>query len=444
MRELTPIIIEPEEHEVTHALDHIRRQSRLPPSELRLLSYVVEQALAGKGSEISQKTIAADVFARDLVHFDPKADSIVRTTTANLRSSLMAYYSREGQADHLLIELPKGSYVPRFTYRDQLSPAANSHLWSARVAAESRTTSGFRTAIAHLDRVLAEAPHLSLALALKAEALASSAAHGAPPLPALTECRALAEQALSAPFPAWQSWIAMGAVHVALDRNWQAAEQDFANALRLSDQEAATHAWYTAYLVARGRARTAVGHLRRAVNQYGYFNPTHLADLGMIEMLARDYDSAAITINGALEAAPGYYLHHINKATLLEAHGDNAGAIQVLDQAPARLMDRPVSWGLRALFAGRAGQTRVAKRRQLWLTAIRRAGQHVPSSQFAACALGLGDLKAAARHLRAGAEERDPLAIWFHAYPFFRHLDGEPEYLELIESLGLIRSSPKL
>jgi Tfp pilus assembly protein PilF len=443
MRQLTPSSACPEPYEVTHALERIRAQSRITPAELRLLTYVVEQTLAGQAEALNQKTIAADVFGRNLVEFNPKADSIVRTTFANLRASLMLYYAGSGQGEAVQIELPKGSYAPEFAYRESLSPASNSHLWSARVALESRSASGFRTAITHLDRVLQEAPRLSIALALKAEALAGSAAHGSPPLPALEQSRTLARLALEREAPAWQAWVAMGAVHSALEWDWPKAAQCFETALQQSNGESATHVWYTAYLVARGRAREAVSHLRRAVSQYGYFNPTHLADLGMIQMLARDYDDAEVTINSALEAAPEYYQHHLNKALLLEARGDAAGALQVLDRTPLRIMERPVTWGLRALFAGLSGDTATARRRMLWLRTVKRAGQHVPSSQFAACALGLGNPLQAIQYFADGAAERDPLAIWFHAYPLIRHLDEYPAYQQLIDSMGLIRSAAR-
>jgi len=73
----------PEVYEVTHALDLVRRQGGVPPTELRFLCYVVERALAGKQDELNQKTVAADIFGRDLLTFDPRSDSVVRTTAAS-------------------------------------------------------------------------------------------------------------------------------------------------------------------------------------------------------------------------------------------------------------------------------------------------------------------------------------------------------------------------
>jgi tetratricopeptide (TPR) repeat protein len=429
----------PEVYEVTHALDLVRRQSKLPSAELKFLAYVVEQCLKGEKANLSQKTIAADVFGRDLLSFDPRTDSTVRTTAANLRDDLLRYYAGPGRGDPIVIELPKGTYVPNFSRRAQLSPAAMSRLWGARVALETRTVSGYSTALVLLDSVLAEAPGLSLALALKAESLASQAIHGWRPRPCLEEARVCAERALDTAQPAWQAWLARAMVLQALNLDWNGAGEAYHNALEASGGEASTHVWYTAFLVGRGRPREAVSILQRTVEHFGYSNPTFLGDLAMLQMLARSYAEAQVTIQTALTAAPHYYQHHLNQAILLEALGEPAAALRALDETPLRIHERPVTWGLRGLFAGLSGSPRVAHRRISWFRSIQRTGRYIPPSQFAACWLGAGDSDKAVRFLEAAVEDRDPLAVWFYAYPFFRHLHENARFRNLIETLGVVR-----
>jgi hypothetical protein len=435
---LTPTLPQPDVYEVTHAIDLIRRKAELPLGEFRLLSHVVERALEGGAEDLSQKTIAEDVFGRDLSEFNPKADSIVRTTAAKLREGLMAYYAGRGQADPLVVELPRGSYAPRFSRRARLSPEATSRLWSARVALEARTVSGFAVAIKHLNVVLEESPNLSLALALKAEALASRGIHGARPRPVLEEARCLAAQAVDQPHPVWQAWLAQGIVEQALNWNWKAADRAYRQALEMSGGEAGTHVWYTAFLVGQGRPKEGISHLQRNVDRFGYSNPTCIGDLSMLLMLSREYDAAHAAIEAAIEAAPQYYQHHMNRAILLEAIGDPAGAVRALSQTPLRLHERPVTWALRALFAGLSGSPAVARRRISWFRAAQKAGKYIPPNQFAACWLGAGEPDEAVRCLEAAAEDRDPLVVWFHAYPFFRHLHGCASFRNLIERIGLV------
>ena len=77
----------------------------------RFLRFVVEEHLAGRDAEIKESLIAVEVLGRSPDH-DPKQDSIVRTEAARLRARLSEYYQREGKSDPLVIELPKGGYVP--------------------------------------------------------------------------------------------------------------------------------------------------------------------------------------------------------------------------------------------------------------------------------------------------------------------------------------------
>jgi len=78
----------------------------------RFLRFVVEAHLGGKDNELKESVIAVEVFGRR-PDFDSRLDPVVRTEAARLRARLSEYY-KEGNADALVIELPKGGYVPRF------------------------------------------------------------------------------------------------------------------------------------------------------------------------------------------------------------------------------------------------------------------------------------------------------------------------------------------
>lgn len=79
----------------------------------RFLRYVVERHLEGRDSEIKESLLAIEVFGRP-PDYDPKQDPIVRTEASRLRARLSEYYVGEGKDDPLVIELPKGGYVPAF------------------------------------------------------------------------------------------------------------------------------------------------------------------------------------------------------------------------------------------------------------------------------------------------------------------------------------------
>jgi TolB-like protein len=93
------------------------------------LAYVVGEALAGRGDRIKAFSIAQDVFGKD-ASFDAHSDPLVRVEAGHLRRSLERYYLTAGNADPIVLEIPKGSYVPTLT--DRRSALARA-LPSARV-----------------------------------------------------------------------------------------------------------------------------------------------------------------------------------------------------------------------------------------------------------------------------------------------------------------------
>lgn len=82
-----------------------------------LLRFVVEAALDGRARELKEYTLGAEALGRGEA-FDPRLDPIVRVETSRLRGRLDRYYASEGTADPVVIEVPKGTYVPRFVSRD--------------------------------------------------------------------------------------------------------------------------------------------------------------------------------------------------------------------------------------------------------------------------------------------------------------------------------------
>jgi serine/threonine-protein kinase len=79
----------------------------------RFLRFIVEETLRGKGDELNEHLLGVEVYDRD-EQYDPRVDSIVRVDAARLRSKLREYYASEKENRVVHIEIPKGSYKPRF------------------------------------------------------------------------------------------------------------------------------------------------------------------------------------------------------------------------------------------------------------------------------------------------------------------------------------------
>jgi serine/threonine-protein kinase len=78
-----------------------------------LLRFIVEQTLNGGADRLKEYTLGAEALGRG-ESFDPRADPVVRAEASRLRGRLEQYYKTSGRTDPIVIELSKGSYVPRF------------------------------------------------------------------------------------------------------------------------------------------------------------------------------------------------------------------------------------------------------------------------------------------------------------------------------------------
>lgn len=83
------------------------------------LRFIVEETLSGRGDRLKARVVATKALGRDS-NFDSKADPIVRIQAGRLRRALDRYYEQEGQGEPIHIELPKGTYQPRFRLRTPL------------------------------------------------------------------------------------------------------------------------------------------------------------------------------------------------------------------------------------------------------------------------------------------------------------------------------------
>ena len=88
------------------------------PRSAKLLDYLVRETLDGRGDRIKGPSIAMDVFGRD-ASFDSTSDPIVRVQAGRLRALLASHYAAHGGSADVVVEIPKGRYIPRFSAAPQ-------------------------------------------------------------------------------------------------------------------------------------------------------------------------------------------------------------------------------------------------------------------------------------------------------------------------------------
>src|SRR4051794_30601435 len=83
----------------------------------RLLRFLIETHLDARDAELKESVIGVEVFGRR-PDYDPKSDPIVRTEIRRLRQRLSEYSQKEGSADAVWFEIPKGGYIPAVRTQD--------------------------------------------------------------------------------------------------------------------------------------------------------------------------------------------------------------------------------------------------------------------------------------------------------------------------------------
>ncbi len=86
------------------------------PKHRYFLEFIVGEVIAGRDSHLKEYTVGVEVFGRP-ESFDSRDDPIVRVTASRVRAKLKAYFENEGKDAPVVIELPRGSYVPVFQPR---------------------------------------------------------------------------------------------------------------------------------------------------------------------------------------------------------------------------------------------------------------------------------------------------------------------------------------
>lgn len=81
------------------------------------LTYVGDAAICDPGRDLREVDIGHHVFRRP-PEYDTSQDNIVRVNASDLRRRLEDYFQHEGAEDPVVIELPRGTYRPRFTRRE--------------------------------------------------------------------------------------------------------------------------------------------------------------------------------------------------------------------------------------------------------------------------------------------------------------------------------------
>jgi hypothetical protein len=142
----------------------------------QFLTYVVHHYLEGRTDVLKERVIGAQVFGRP-ANYSTGEDPVVRVQAGEVRKRLEQYYHSAPVGVRVRIELPTGSYTPKFcwlTDKEEPSPPGLAALVIPRGVAETESLSENR--VAHRQKLpwLIAAVACTLAMALATYILAPS------------------------------------------------------------------------------------------------------------------------------------------------------------------------------------------------------------------------------------------------------------------------------
>jgi tetratricopeptide (TPR) repeat protein len=365
---------------VRRQLDVVLKSSGFARNERlsRFLRFIVDWHLEGRDRELKECVIGVEVFGRS-PDYDPKFDPVVRTEARRLRARLAAYYKSAGAENAVVIDLPKGGYVPVVRVESNTSES----LTQGPTPVLAGTPSPLKRwrlaplAFAGLAVVLAAVGWTRLGPFRRARSASNSAAYdlylrarASEKMPALSGAEAsvdLFERAIAKDpsfAPAYAGLGAMEAGRSGFDRfnpaeraemiakGWAAAEK----AIQLDSQLADAHGALGMMQARQGQWKEAERSFRRAV-ELAPRDPLWRYDFAVFLLLpVGRIEEAVEQLRSAEEFDPGSRETHYALGNAFKALGRFDDAQFHCDKAAGDDKDLSVCWGETLFHQGKTGE----------------------------------------------------------------------------------------
>lgn len=435
-QDLSPEAIQSEVERIL-ASEKFARSKRLRS----LLRFTVAQTLQGNADTLKEYVIGTEVLKKP-DSYDPRSDSLVRVLASRLRVKLKEYYSDGGNDDPLVIEFPKGKYVPRFQRREQLQTEIEKKLRARNACSQGKflLTRLSETTLAEAAHRFEEAVEADPSWPTPHEGLATVYAFQAflgfrKPREAWPLARAQAEATLQLDEMSAEAHICLGMVCAFYEWRWHDAESRFQKAMERDAYSGAGHLWRAlACLLPLSRITEAQAELAKARE----LSAAPLLD--ECEVLAlyfsERYEEALKKTENAESGLLPFWMARL-RARLLAALGRTAEAIELLErlrsQEPARM---PVTMDLAYVFA-MAGMTEKARELLGALRERRSSGSWVSNYDLAAIEVALDNRNEALSLLHEALREKEPAIVFLAVDPKFHALRNTPKYTSLLRRVML-------
>lgn len=407
-----------------------------------LLRFTVSQTLQGNAESLKEYLIGTEVLNKP-DSYDPRSDSLVRVLASRLRLKLKEYYRDGGNQDPLLIDFPKGRYVPCFRRRDQLR-TENENKVRARAAyscgrflAAKLTDEALGESIAHFNEAIAADSSWPLAYIGLANVYAFQALMGfRRPREVWPLARAAAQTALQIDEMSSKAHIVLALERVFFEWHWEDAEAHLVKALETDPYSGFGHLWRAiAWLIPMGRLSAANEEIARAC-ELGPSNSLEEAK-ALAAYFSEQYDAALhVTKDLAPAGASPTWLPWLRGA-VLAVSGRHGAAINLLRRLPVGSYEGTQVTSTLGYAYGAAGQRDKAQELLTALQAKRERGTWISNFDLALIQTGLGNRAEALTCLQESLREKEPWLVYLTVDPRLSPLRAASKFPAFVKRIGL-------
>jgi len=231
-----------------------------------------------------------------------------------------------------------------------------------------------------------------------------------------------------------EAHITLGMLKMFYEWDRPAAREQLLYALKLSPNNALAHDCYALYLMNGGQRDESIFHAKRA-QELDPLSPYMNGEVGMAYYYARQYDTALVHLNKALELDPNYIGAFNYLESVYEQKGQHAEAVAVWEKRLIFSGDKQAAESIAQTFATSGYKAAVEKRIEQLKERAKQS--YVRPLEFAYNYARLGDKRQAMDWLKKALEEKSPLLIRIKVEPRWDSFRSDPEFQEILRKMNL-------
>jgi len=304
-----------------------------------------------------------------------------------------------------------------------------------------RNEEGLRKAIHCFESAIQEDPQFALPYSGLADSLTLLSFYEiVSPSEAMPSARRAALKAIELDPNLAEAHASLADVLLHFDRDWPAADQEYRRSIECNPDYALGYHWYANLLTARGQHEAAHIAIMHALE----IDPVSIITLvwaGVTSHLAHQFDEAIKHYQSALELDPHFIWAHMYMAQALEQKGNFKGALQEFETTIQLAGGSSCVKAMKAHAHAAAGDRSSARE---ILHGLKRTSSRkcMPSYDIAATYAALGESNQAVKWLNRACDERNMKLFTLTQDPRFDPLRHRPEFMQIVEQVGLPQSSP--